>query len=1037
MTPDPTPNEKHNDTAPAKGEDLTNSEAIGYLRAELALEQAKVVHLRGEVERNEISVSGALQELKEATDRASDLEKSLHRRESLLLKLERELESARAHIEIARRNADALEAAAAQAARLEQALEHSETHVRSLQGELKASRKHIDATKNTASHGDAEWMSKLEALALQMARSQQELDDGIKRISNLQAMQEPLERVIDGRKQSWTKSAFGLSFSNLFQAKLPGKGWFSAVWAAPSPNEQGLVILKSNLFDSDWYVRKYPEVAKLGIDPILHYITRGAQAGMDPGPAFSTTLYLESNPEVRAAGTNPLYHYIVVGRHQGRAPSKDAQYVQGLDQTTIVAEEFDDDFYRDKYRERQASPHLLEQFMRRGWKDGRDPHPQFSTQYYLKENPDVLRSGINPYVHYLIAGRHEGRLPREFSGLSHELNAQWRVIAREFDVKFYRKMNPDVVQKRFEPILHYLLEGWKQERDPHPEFSTAHYLDTNSDVRAARINPYFHFLAEGRREGRSSRPAGSWAPRSEVRRAMAGEFDTEFYFARNPDVRDAGADALEHFLEFGWKEGRDPNANFSTQFYLDANDDVAAAGINPFYHFLVAGRAEGRLATHPGGWRVAGLLRLTSIDRQIECAIENAPMNRDLLDENAIHSAIGACGHEVGMPILLTLSHDDYTSSVGGVQLCIKLDEQNANSRGMTHINLHPTLPLNVLSRDRTGEAVTLVVTCNGKSAGIANSNELLRALGRLAQDSKRTFLAVHSLLSHSTEMVICLHAVMQPARSFMWLHDFFSVCPSYTLLRNGISFCHAPHMESSGCGLCVFGDERREHSTRFQHLFAHIPFEVIAPSQFAADYWSSKSNLAFAKLHVMEHCSLVESECAQEQSDGPVRVAFLGHPSSHKGWETFVKVLGELQGDARYEFHHLGAGSRCDNRTVFSRVSVLEDGPNAMTNALIDRKIDMTVLWSIWPETFSFVAHESIGAGASILTCEDSGNISRLVQERGCGAVFRDESALLDAFRCGDIVTMARNARAEPRRLYAAKFSGMTIPLVDQDEVR
>ncbi len=38
--------------------------------------------------------------------------------------------------------------------------------------------------------------------------------------------------------------------------------------------------------------------------------------------------------------------------------------------------------------------------------------PFFDSEYYLRSNPDVASAGVNPLLHYLRAGRREGRLPR-------------------------------------------------------------------------------------------------------------------------------------------------------------------------------------------------------------------------------------------------------------------------------------------------------------------------------------------------------------------------------------------------------------------------------------------------------------------------------------------------------------------------------------------------------------------------------------------------------------------------------------------------
>ncbi|MBN9416483.1 hypothetical protein ABS71_12105 [bacterium SCN 62-11] len=52
--------------------------------------------------------------------------------------------------------------------------------------------------------------------------------------------------------------------------------------------------------------------------------------------------------------------------------------------------------------------------------------------------------------------------------------------------------------------------------------------------------------------------------------------------------------ALSHYLQIGWREGRDPGPDFSTRLYLDHYPDVRAAGIHPAYHYLRWGQHEGR-----------------------------------------------------------------------------------------------------------------------------------------------------------------------------------------------------------------------------------------------------------------------------------------------------------------------------------------------------------------------------------------------------------------------------------------------------------
>ena len=113
-----------------------------------------------------------------------------------------------------------------------------------------------------------------------------------------------------------------------------------------------------------------------------------------------------------------------------------------------------------------------------------------------------------------------------------------------------------------------------------PDFDAAYYLAHNPDVAAAGVDPLQHYLTFGWKEGRDPN----------------AYFSTKWYLAQNPDVAAAHANPLEHFEYYGWKEGRDPSLNFSLSKYLAANPDVKAAGVDPLQQFLTAGLAQGRVA---------------------------------------------------------------------------------------------------------------------------------------------------------------------------------------------------------------------------------------------------------------------------------------------------------------------------------------------------------------------------------------------------------------------------------------------------------
>lgn len=74
----------------------------------------------------------------------------------------------------------------------------------------------------------------------------------------------------------------------------------------------------------------------------------------------------------------------------------------------------------------------------------------------------------------------------------------------------------------------------------------------------------------------------------------SGLFDPNYYLYTYPDVYKEGLNPLLHFIQVGFREGRDPSPYFETKFYLSKNRDVKETGINPLTHWILHGRFEGR-----------------------------------------------------------------------------------------------------------------------------------------------------------------------------------------------------------------------------------------------------------------------------------------------------------------------------------------------------------------------------------------------------------------------------------------------------------
>ena len=206
---------------------------------------------------------------------------------------------------------------------------------------------------------------------------------------------------------------------------------------------------------------------------------------------FDAPYYLAQNPDVQASGVDPLLHYIQTG-----------------------------------------------------WREGRDPTASFSTKFYLQSHPDVRAQDVNPFWHYLRFGKTERR-----GAVGAVASARDRaLIESAFDAPYYQSLFVEG-QAPEDPLGHFLIQGWKEFRDPNDWFSVSFYLRNNPDVRDAGINPFVHYLAHGRTENRRGLPTtGARAVYEETHKAtqpgpLFEEFDPQIASGRAPLAK-----ALAYYL---------------------------------------------------------------------------------------------------------------------------------------------------------------------------------------------------------------------------------------------------------------------------------------------------------------------------------------------------------------------------------------------------------------------------------------------------------------------------------------------------------
>ncbi len=233
----------------------------------------------------------------------------------------------------------------------------------------------------------------------------------------------------------------------------------------------------------------------------------------------------------------------------------------------------------------------LDHYLRHGFREGRDPSPNFSTLYYKDRYLKTAGMERNPLEAHATASLSRRKRTTRPASPEAYLALQADVVREHFDSWHYGLLtgiaDPETA------LLDYLSSGWKRGLNPRPDFDGAAYLGANPHMRSLEVSPFYHYISTTR-VPTFKLAVMDRTPISEVIAAIRPHFDTAHYNSINTDVTATGADPVEHYVNHGWKEGRDPTELFWTSYYIRTNPDLLQTGTNPYFHYLRFGKAEGR-----------------------------------------------------------------------------------------------------------------------------------------------------------------------------------------------------------------------------------------------------------------------------------------------------------------------------------------------------------------------------------------------------------------------------------------------------------
>ncbi|WP_285295197.1 glycosyltransferase [Aureimonas altamirensis] len=166
----------------------------------------------------------------------------------------------------------------------------------------------------------------------------------------------------------------------------------------------GRVYGLTGRFDKEWYIKEYPDVAAARQLPILHYLSSGWREGRKP---FETYVSGDGpiNPRV-----NPVSLQVFYGGGSDRAYRFGTFWATHQLRRLTTRRNVEALIRRLEVSLRKRLPSMS--FFGRAIERLYGVRGLIDREWYLANNEDVRNSGIDPSIHYLLYGWREGRNPR-------------------------------------------------------------------------------------------------------------------------------------------------------------------------------------------------------------------------------------------------------------------------------------------------------------------------------------------------------------------------------------------------------------------------------------------------------------------------------------------------------------------------------------------------------------------------------------------------------------------------------------------------
>ena len=338
---------------------------------------------------------------------------------------------------------------------------------------------------------------------------------------------------------------------------------------------------------------------------------------------------------------------------------------------------------------------------------------------------------------------------------------------------------------------------------------------------------------------------------------------------------------------------------------------------------------------------------------------------------------------------VLIIAHADYLLSIGGTQKYIYEQTTKLMSSKVDVINVFP-----YTFKVFTKKVNLYGVYINKSFYGYYTIDFIIR---KIVKDDNLRSVFLHHIKGWCkkdyTELLKNLKKY--DIEKTLFIHDFYYITPSINNIYNNLDRFYNVNNEFE----LIDPDSNnyiKEWKESFQIVFDTFE-KIVVPSDYFKRVVCKNLKINIDRIQVIAHLKLKECGYRVIGMNKQVRIAFLGYKAKYKGWESWEKMVGNCK-NANCEFYHIGSMyNRKDESVKYISYSYTDSGINTAPKILNDNKIDIVVLWSLLPESYSYTLYEAIASGCFIITNKLSGNIAYEISKLGnnFGVVLENEEML------------------------------------------